>query len=159
MSTAAHRLPKRDSNGSTSVVNSRARIRRAKNRPPSTRLRPKHKPPCTPDAIPELEGPLDGTQQVSAVHPRRRHGEDGEPERHGAAGHEQLARGPAPGPPGGSDANPEEDGVQAEDGEHGHRTAQRSCQRKTENGKRKQKGGAPAPPHRFEFSVFSFPFY
>ena len=43
--TAAHRLPKRASKGSISVVNPKRRMTPAKKTPPRIRLMPKHRPP------------------------------------------------------------------------------------------------------------------
>ena len=45
------------SNGSISVVKPRRRMRRAKNSPPKTRLRPKQSPPCAPRATLLLNAP------------------------------------------------------------------------------------------------------
>ena len=82
--------PKRASNGSISVWNSSARMRRAKNRPPRIRLMPKHTPPCRPLARLDAVDAFGGAEQVAAVHPRRGHGERRQPQRHRPAGDHEV---------------------------------------------------------------------
>jgi hypothetical protein len=75
-----------------SVVKANRRIVRAKNTPPRSRLDAEADAALRAEMNRRLVDAFGGAEQVPAVHPRRRHRERGDDQRHLPAGDDQIGR-------------------------------------------------------------------